>query len=81
MTDKLFTGTLNRNQNKKKYLYRYAMFLSLAGMKDEFKDIRANLDTALGDYRDVIGQQNQQIAGTINVIYGTLTDIRLVMSR
>ena len=44
------------------------MFLSLAGMKDEFKEMRAKLDTAIGDYRDTIGQQDQLIAGTINVI-------------
>ena len=44
------------------------LFSTLAGMKDEFKEMRANLDTALGDFRAVIGQQNQLIAGTINAI-------------
>ena len=38
-------------------------------MKDEFKGMKTDLDTAIGDYRAVIGQQNQQIAGIINVIY------------
>ena len=37
------------------------IFLSLAGLKNEFKDMKANLDTAIGDYRAVI---DQQIAGT-----------------
>ena len=44
------------------------MLLSLAGMKDEFKEMRANLDTAIGEYRVAIGQQDQLIAGTINAI-------------
>ena len=38
------------------------IFLSLAGLKDEFKDMKVNLDTAVEDYRAVIAEE---IAGTL----------------
>ena len=37
---------------------------SIAGLKDEFKDIKANIDNTLGEYRAVIDQQNQRIDET-----------------
>ena len=38
-----------------------AAIQSIAGLKDEFKDIKANIDNTLGEYRAVIDQQNQRI--------------------
>ena len=34
---------------------------SISGLKDEFKDIKANIDNTLGEYQAVIDQQNQRI--------------------
>ena len=34
---------------------------SIAGLKDEFKDMKANIDNTLGEYQAVIDKQSQRI--------------------
>ena len=43
--------------------------LSLEGLRDEFKDMKVNLDSAVGEYRAIIDQQNQRIEGKLCMYY------------
>ena len=38
-----------------------AAIKSIAGLKDEFKDIKANIDNTLAEYQAVIDKQNQRV--------------------
>ena len=39
---------------------------SIAGLKDDYKDVKSNIDKALAEYRTVIDQQKQRIEGELS---------------
>ena len=60
--DKLLEKTIRSEIMMETYLKNMNNAMeSIAGLKDDYKDIKVNIDNAIGEYRALIDQQNQRI--------------------
>ena len=65
--DKLLEKTIRSEIMMETYLKNMNNAMeSIAGLKDDYKDVKSNIDKALAEYRTVIDQQKQQIDGELS---------------